>query len=75
MKIMSKTAINILYVLGFLLLASYAQAGYMGIPSGNIGGIFLIIILLALLWVIFIISVFLISWIKPKIKKWVGGWK
>ena len=74
-KVMSKKAINIPYTLFFLLVASYAQAGYMGMPSGSIGSLFLMMILLALLYMIFIIGVFLISWIKPKIKRWVGGWR
>jgi hypothetical protein len=74
-KVMSKKATNIPYILFFLLSASYAQAGYMGVPSGSIGGLFLLMILIALLYIIFIIGVFLISWIESKIKKWVGGWK
>jgi uncharacterized membrane protein len=74
-KVISKKAINIPYSLFFLLSASYAQAGYMGMPSGSIGGLFLLMILLALLSIIFIIGVFFISRIKPKIKKRVGGWK
>ena len=35
-KVMSKKATNIPYILFFLLSASYAQAGYMGVPSGYI---------------------------------------
>jgi hypothetical protein len=65
--------INVL--LFFLFSASHAQAGYMGAPSGSIGGLFLLMVLIALLFVIFIGAVLLISWMKSKIKKWVSGWK
>jgi len=69
-------AINVLCVLLFFLFsASCVQAGYMGAPSGSIGGLFLLMVLITLLFGIFIGAVLLISWMKSKIKKWVSGWK
>ncbi len=69
-------AMNLLCILlSFLFLASHAQAGYMGAPAGSIGGLFLLMVLIALLFGIFIVVVLLISWMKSKIKKWVSGWK
>ncbi len=65
----------VVLLLFFLLSASHARAGYMGVPSGSIGGLFFFMFLIALLYVIFIGGLFLFSWIKSKIKKWVAGWK
>jgi hypothetical protein len=74
-RAMSKEALRIPYLWFYPLSASYAHAGYMGVPSGGIGGLLLLMILLGLLYMILIIGVLVISWIKSKIKKWVGGWK
>jgi hypothetical protein len=72
---MGKAIIRMVSVLCFLVSATYAQAGYMGIQSGNIGGIFMLLIVIGLLYLLVIACAVIYAWLKEKIKKWVSGWK
>jgi hypothetical protein len=59
-----------------LLASLTARAQPLANPSGNYGGgLFLLLLLLGLIYLLGLCAVALFNWGKPRIKKWVQGWK
>lgn len=71
----AKLFLLIFFVLSCLAFASSAQAGYMGLSPKAGGALIFFVFFCFAVYLVIVLTVIGLKWLKAKIKKWASNWK